>query len=672
MATVAQIAGEVAREWAAEGRIAVPPAVDTPEDDLAFWDEVERRAEAEVEEAFNPHQPRYPRGHAKAGQWRPKLSTGAGRVAPGHLGRDLDALKGLVAEVTGFYEGRSVLPHELNGIGLEVEKVALRYSARKHYEKRLVDLRAERTAIQDRKWSAWEAFFHHPDTTPEMIEKAEVEDFLTPAEAKRIRETQDEEVNLLRERDRADRDAMLGVLEQIRPMGGKLREAKTNRYTLHGGDKQPPIIEDYATALGRERDFDAIKGDLDESLKEVLKVVPKAWLDDTNSKGEVRWEFSRDRAFAGTTVTTPERPTDSFREMEDAVDEALAGKLGSDHTWRSASDVMEAEGDPFPSDGDDAAQAAWRERRDHVQARLATQKYTWVGRAGSPGNPNYPKGLWAVLEGEDKRRYYVNWGGDLSLIREPKETDSPVEKMNLSMPVQKGKREDRRLKGVVPITRQQQETIEGTLREGGEWAGMYDNRYPVVRRAGTEEGGVGPYAAIYDWIDDKGAAQNIHVEDVAPPRARGGREFVAAKWDRSAPRPPVLPVTYDTLIRIDPRNRATLLHELSHRLEQVYGEQNRAGYHPIAHATRSWLDSRTVGEAAKKLQDLYPGYAYEDGEIAKADKFVDGYVGKQYGGEVTEVLTMGMDMLWFPRYGERDINKDPEHRRLILGLLAAL
>ena len=36
-----------------------------------------------IEEAFSPDQPRYPRGHAKAGQWRPKLSTGAGRDRAG-------------------------------------------------------------------------------------------------------------------------------------------------------------------------------------------------------------------------------------------------------------------------------------------------------------------------------------------------------------------------------------------------------------------------------------------------------------------------------------------------------------------------------------------------------------------------------------------------------------
>ena len=33
---------------------------------------------------------------------------------------------------------------------------------------------------------------------------------------------------------------------------------------------------------------------------------------------------------------------------------------------------------------------------------------------------------------------------------------------------------------------------------------------------------------------------------------------------------------------------------------------------------------------------------------------------------------MGMDMLWFPRYSERDINQDPEMRQLILGLQATL
>jgi hypothetical protein len=138
------------------------------------------------------------------------------------------------------------------------------------------------------------------------------------------------------------------------------------------------------------------------------------------------------------------------------------------------------------------------------------------------------------------------------------------------------------------------------------------------------------------------------------------------------PLPPI-PVRRNTQIKIDPREKAVLLHEISHRLEVVYGEENAtSGFNPIASVTHAWLRNRTAGENLQQLKYLYPNSDYNDDEVTRPDKFVDGYIGKQYAGQATEVLSMGMDMLWFPRYAQRDINKDPEMRQLILGLQATL
>ena len=625
----------------------------------------------ELQEAFNPNQARFPKGHPKAGQWRPKLVTGAGRVAPGHLDRDLASLVEHIADMQKTYGGNAPPQRVLNEIGTQVEKTALRYSARKTYEQRLEANRAEAKVLRDQNWDAYEQFFHHPSTTPEMVDRTPVDALLSPADTKRLRELADEEVRLVRERDFADRDAMLGVLQKIRPMGGTLRQAKVSYAVDQASWIERDYIEDRklygprAQMPGLARK--AMKDDLDKSLKQVLKVVPKAWLDDTNSKGEVSWLFSKDRAWADTKRIEPKRPKDDFRQMEDGVDQALKGELPQKLVGQAASDVLSAGGDPFPSDADDAAQTAWRARRDEEQARLAAQKYQWVGRQGSPKNPNYPKGLWAVVRGQDDgHRYFVDWGGNLHLIREPREGDSPVDRANYEMPIQEGPREDRRVRNP-PLTYRQQQAIELTKLKDGSYEGMYAERYPVVRREGTEEGGTGPNAAIYDWVDDDGTMKNLQVDAVAP-----DGKFDPAKWDRSAPQPPDAPTSTDTTIKIDPREKGTLLHELSHRLEIVYGETNRAGYNPISDATHAFLSARTAGEEPQRLQDLYPGYAYEDHELARADKFVDAYVGKLYAGQVTEVLTMGMQMLWFPQYGTRDINKDPEMRQLILGLQATL
>ena len=607
----------------------------------------------ELEEAFNPNQARFPKGHPKAGQWRPKLVTGAGRVAPGHLERDM---LNLMADITVAQDahGDHQPESQVRAIGEQVEKVALRYSARKTYEKRLADIKAERKAIQDPMWDKWEKL--SPTLTPEQWKEAEVRDLLTPAESKKLADLADEEIRTRRQRDFADRDAMLGVLQRIRPMGGRL---KTGGFSVDdSGDNS--IYVDYLTGDQTDSEVeDAINADLNASLKQVLKVIPKAWLDDTNSKGTVSWLFSMDRAWASTTADQAKRPDDSFREMENGVDQALKGRLLVGQVDQAAHDVMEIEGDPYPHKAPKQETIdAWRERRAERLQTLAKQRYTWVGRVRTN---NYPdKGLWAVVRGaDDKRDYYVDWGGDLHLVSNPAKQSGVQD-------VIPGRRDDRRVKGPIPITGQQQQQIDLAISRGGAYAGMYDGRYPVLRREGTVEGGIGPYAEIYDWVDDNGVMKNLRDPRVGP------KNFDPAKWDRSAPLPPVLAASQNTQIKIDPREKAILLHELSHRMEIVYGSENQAGYNPIPSATHAWRARRTRGENTQKLDYLYPNSDYRGDEITYPDEFVDAYIGKLYPGQATEVLSMGMDMLWFPRYSERDINQDPDMRQLILGLQATL
>ena len=167
-----------------------------------------------------------------------------------------------------------------------------------------------------------------------MVEKTEVADLLAPEDRKRLRELADEESRLVRDRDFADRDAMLGVLQKIRPMGGTLNQGNEGvRYAVdQASGIERPYIEAGELYLGPHSQQatlarKAMRDDLDKSLKQVLKVIPKAWLDDTNSKGEVRWFFSSDRAWASTSATQEKAPNDGFRDMEDAVDLALKGEL---------------------------------------------------------------------------------------------------------------------------------------------------------------------------------------------------------------------------------------------------------------------------------------------------------------------------------------------------------
>ncbi len=78
--------------------------------------------------------------------------------------------------------------------------------------------------------------------------------------------------------------------------------------------------------------------------------------------------------------------------------------------------------------------------------------------------------------------------------------------------------------------------------------------------------------------------------------------------------------------------KSTVVHELGHWFEfNAKGAQSEAN---------KFLKMRTKGETAEWLGD-----SYDKIEIAKKDKFLDPYIGKQYGGAATEVLSMGYEMM---------------------------
>lgn len=105
-------------------------------------------------------------------------------------------------------------------------------------------------------------------------------------------------------------------------------------------------------------------------------------------------------------------------------------------------------------------------------------------------------------------------------------------------------------------------------------------------------------------------------------------------------------------------NSSTMLHELSHRME----EHNPS----IALATKSFLHRRCEGKPFKKY---HGSETYRDGEFANI------YIGKNYSGtRHTEVLSMGMEATFHGKYGGLEgldgCKADHEHRNLVLGLLA--
>jgi len=110
------------------------------------------------------------------------------------------------------------------------------------------------------------------------------------------------------------------------------------------------------------------------------------------------------------------------------------------------------------------------------------------------------------------------------------------------------------------------------------------------------------------------------------------------------------------------RPESTLWHELAHAIEDHDSEALKRAV--------AFREARTVGEVARRLSVLKPGYNYKPHEIAKADRFPDAYTGRIYqrGGVDwgTEISSTGMTVI-----GEkwRNGRKDLEHLLFTLGQL---
>lgn len=107
--------------------------------------------------------------------------------------------------------------------------------------------------------------------------------------------------------------------------------------------------------------------------------------------------------------------------------------------------------------------------------------------------------------------------------------------------------------------------------------------------------------------------------------------------------------------------RRVIFHELAHFIEF----ENPA----IGAAAIEWVQSRATGPLAK-LSDLQPGSKYREDEVAYPDAFVSPYVGKSYGYNYTEVVSMGIERFATPELMEEFYTQDREHFEFILGVLA--
>ncbi|NEZ65532.1 DUF1073 domain-containing protein [Leptolyngbyaceae cyanobacterium CCMR0082] len=106
--------------------------------------------------------------------------------------------------------------------------------------------------------------------------------------------------------------------------------------------------------------------------------------------------------------------------------------------------------------------------------------------------------------------------------------------------------------------------------------------------------------------------------------------------------------------------KASVFHEFGHHLEFSNPQLKTAG--------KDWIESRRSGPN-KPLSELVPDSGYGRHEIAVPDRFIDPYVGRDYGDRATEVFSMGIEHFSSARGMQQLYLKDPEHFYLTLGAI---
>lgn len=116
----------------------------------------------------------------------------------------------------------------------------------------------------------------------------------------------------------------------------------------------------------------------------------------------------------------------------------------------------------------------------------------------------------------------------------------------------------------------------------------------------------------------------------------------------------------DGYLEVKASDLSTALHELGHHME--------AGNRRVTLLEEAFHFRRRAGEQSRRLRDITGIRAYEEWERAVEDRFTSPYIGKIYSGQnFWEVLTMGLEGVWYGRHG---IPGDDDLMDFIVGLLA--
>lgn len=114
----------------------------------------------------------------------------------------------------------------------------------------------------------------------------------------------------------------------------------------------------------------------------------------------------------------------------------------------------------------------------------------------------------------------------------------------------------------------------------------------------------------------------------------------------------------------------TIVHEFGHAMDA----RMLTGKRSALDSSMEFLRYRVGDEKPVKLKDIFPECDYKDHEYGRKDKFTEAfglhhayYVGKDYGSDGAEIISMGVEKLYEDPIGFA--KADPEYFKFILGIL---
>ena len=125
---------------------------------------------------------------------------------------------------------------------------------------------------------------------------------------------------------------------------------------------------------------------------------------------------------------------------------------------------------------------------------------------------------------------------------------------------------------------------------------------------------------------------------------------------------------HDKVVDKAPNDIASVaLHEMGHRMEMtVPGLADLTEQYHVRRTT----SASGIRDPLEKMSDVTGIKAYRDNELTRKNKYPEAYMGKEYDGRRHEIITVGLEGVFFNRH--QMWAKDPETVDFILGLLAGV